>query len=76
MIERDDVREVLEFAKQLDASSSQLETRVFGRDQSVRGLMWVTLSPALATHLLMPDFAEFARIHPEVRWKYCRPTRG
>ncbi len=57
---------VLEFAVQMEASSNQLETRVFGRDQGVRGLLRVTLAPSLATHLLMPDFAEFARLHPEV----------
>src|SRR6266550_9236011 len=36
--------EVLELANQMEASSHQLETRVFGRDQSVRGLMRVTLT--------------------------------
>jgi DNA-binding transcriptional LysR family regulator len=58
--------EVLQFADQMEASSNQLETRVFGRDQSVRGLLRVTLAPPLATHLLMPDFADFARLHPEI----------
>jgi DNA-binding transcriptional LysR family regulator len=58
--------EVLEFAKQMEASSNQLETRVFGRDQGARGLLRVTLAPTLATHLLMPDFADFARLHPEI----------
>jgi DNA-binding transcriptional LysR family regulator len=58
--------EVLEFANEMEASSNQLEARVFGRDQSVRGLLRVTLAPTLATHLLMPDFAEFARLHPEI----------
>jgi DNA-binding transcriptional LysR family regulator len=58
--------EILEFADQMEASSNLLETRVFGRDQSVRGLLRVTLAPTLATHLLMPDFAEFARLYPEV----------
>lgn len=58
--------EVLEFAEQMEASSNQLETRVFGRDQSVRGLLRVTLPPLLATHLLMPDFVEFGRLHPEI----------
>jgi DNA-binding transcriptional LysR family regulator len=58
--------EVLELAGQMEASSHQLETRVFGRDQSARGLLRVTLPPFLATHLLMPDFADFARMHPEV----------
>ena len=58
--------EVLELAIQMEASSHQLETRVFGRDQSVRGLLRVTLAPTLATHLLMPDFADFARLHPDI----------
>jgi DNA-binding transcriptional LysR family regulator len=58
--------EVLELAEQMEASSHQLETRVFGRDQSVRGLLRVTLAPPLATHLLMPDFAEFVRLHPDI----------
>jgi DNA-binding transcriptional LysR family regulator len=58
--------EVLEFANQMEASSHQLETRVFGRDQGVRGLLRVTLPPFLATHLLMPDFADFARMHPDI----------
>lgn len=58
--------EVLEFADQMEASSHQLETRVFGRDQSARGLLRVTLPPFLATHLLMPDFADFAGLHPDI----------
>ena len=57
---------VLELASQMEASSHQLETRVFGRDQSVRGLLRVTLTPPLANHLLMPDFADLARLHPEI----------
>src|ERR1700744_1050466 len=58
--------EVLEFADQMEASSHQLETRVFGRDQSVRGRLRVRLGPPLAAHLLMPDFADFARLHPDI----------
>jgi DNA-binding transcriptional LysR family regulator len=58
--------EVLEFAVQMEASSNRLQTRVFGRDQGARGLLRVTLAPTLATHLLMPDFADFAQLHPEV----------
>lgn len=58
--------EVLELANQMEASSHQLETRVFGRDQRARGLLRVTLPPFLATHLLMPDFADFARLHPDI----------
>src|SRR5260221_8730767 len=58
--------EVLEFADQMEASSHQLEPRGSGRDQTVRGLLRVTLAPPLATHLLMPDFADFARLHPDI----------
>lgn len=58
--------EVLELADQMEASSNLLETRVLGRDQGVRGLLRVTLSPPLATHLFMADFVEFARLHPEI----------
>ncbi len=58
--------EALALAEQMEASSNQLEARILGRDQSVRGLLRVTLAPTLATHLLLPDFAEFARLHTEV----------
>jgi DNA-binding transcriptional LysR family regulator len=58
--------EVLEFAEQMEASSHLLETRIFGRDQSARGLLRVTLPPFLATHLLMPDLADFALLHPDI----------
>jgi DNA-binding transcriptional LysR family regulator len=58
--------EVLELAHQMEASSLKLETRVLGRDQSVRGLLRVTLAPTLTTHLLMPDLADFARLHPDI----------
>lgn len=58
--------EVLELASQMEASSLQLETRVFGRDQGVSGRLRVTLPPPLATHLLMADFADFAHRHPEI----------
>ena len=57
---------VLGLAEQMEASSNQLEARVLGLDQRVRGLLRVTLTPVLAAHLLMPDFAEFARLYPEI----------
>jgi len=58
--------EVLDHAAEMEASSHLLETRVFGRDQTVRGPLRVTLAPNLAAHLLMPDFAAFVRQHPDV----------
>lgn len=58
--------DILASAEQMEAASLRMETRVFGRDQAVRGLLRVALPPPLATHLLMPDFADFARLHPEI----------
>ena len=58
--------DVLGLAEQMEASSNQLEARVLGRDQGVRGLLRVTAAPTIASHLLMPDFAEFARLYPDV----------
>jgi DNA-binding transcriptional LysR family regulator len=58
--------EVRELAEQMEASSNRLETRVLGRDQSVRGLLRITLPSPLAGYLLMPDFAEFALLHPGI----------
>ncbi len=58
--------EVLALAEQMEASSHQLETRVLGRDQGLSGLLRITMTPMLASHLLMPDLAAFARLRPEV----------
>jgi DNA-binding transcriptional LysR family regulator len=58
--------EVLDLANQMEITSLQLETRVLGRDQNVRGLLRITLTPILASHLLMPEFADFARLHPDI----------
>jgi len=58
--------EVLGSAEEMEASSSRLQTQIFGRDQAVRGLLRVTMAPTIATHLLMSDLAEFAQAYPEV----------
>lgn len=58
--------EVLGLAQQMEASSNQLETRVLGRDQGVAGALRVTMAPTIASHLLMPDLADFARAYPGV----------
>ena len=56
----------MHLAERMEAASNELEARVFGRDQRLRGLLRVTLPQVLATHLLMPDFAAFTARHPEV----------
>ena len=59
--------EICELAEQMDATSTLLETRVFGRDQSLSGVLRVTLAPSLVTDLLLPDLAFFAARHPEIQ---------
>lgn len=59
-------KEVLVLAEHMEASSNQLETLVLGRDQGVSGLLRITLSPTLATHLLMPDLVDFGESYPEI----------
>lgn len=59
--------EILELAERMEATSSQLETRVFGRDQSLTGLLRVALPSSLATDLLTSDLAEFSETHPEIQ---------
>jgi DNA-binding transcriptional LysR family regulator len=58
--------QVQEFAEQMETSSHQLEKRVLGQDQGLRGVLRVTMAPTVATHLLMPDLAEFSQLHPEI----------
>ena len=58
--------EILELAERMEMTSTQLETRVFGRDQSLSGQLRVALPSSLATDLLMPDLAEFSARHPEI----------
>jgi DNA-binding transcriptional LysR family regulator len=58
--------EIVDLAEQMEAKSDQLETRIFGRDQGMKGKLRITLAPALASGLLMPDIAAFSASHPEI----------
>ena len=58
--------EILELAGQMESASSQLQTQVFARDQSLSGTLRVAMPPSLATDLMMPDLADFAKQHPAI----------
>ena len=58
--------EILELAADMENASSKLQTQVFARDQSLSGTLRVAMPPSLATDLLMPDLAEFAKQHPAI----------
>lgn len=66
--------EVIEFAGQMEASSHQLETRLFGRDQSVRGLLRVTLPPPSRGTCLCQTLPISRVCIRTSRWKSCRPA--
>ena len=64
--------EVLNLANQMEASSHQLETRVFGRDQGVRGLLRVTLAPP-SRHTCSCLISPISRVCIRTsRWTSCR----
>jgi DNA-binding transcriptional LysR family regulator len=58
--------EIVDLAEQMEAKSDELKSRIFGRDQGLRGKLRVTLAPSLASGLLMPDFATFSATHSEI----------
>lgn len=58
--------DVLALAEEMELSSSRLEGLVWGRDEGIAGPLRVAMAQTIATHLLMPDLAEFCRRHPEI----------
>jgi DNA-binding transcriptional LysR family regulator len=58
--------EVFEFAEEMENLASRFAARIVGRDQAAKGPLRVAVPPSVATYLLTPDFAEFARLHPGI----------
>ncbi|MEP7455971.1 LysR family transcriptional regulator [Phyllobacterium sp. SB3] len=58
--------DIIELAGQMAMASSQIEARIFGRDQSVSGPLRFTLPVSLATDLLMPTLAAFRSAYPDI----------
>jgi DNA-binding transcriptional LysR family regulator len=58
--------DIVELAGQMSTASSQIEARVFGRDQSVSGSLRFTLPVSFATDLLMPILVEFRASYPDI----------
>lgn len=58
--------DIVELAGQMATASSQIEARVFGRDQRVSGPLRFTLPVSLATDLLMPTLAGFMHAYPDI----------
>lgn len=58
--------DIVELAAQMSTASAQIEARIFGRDQSVSGLLRFTLPVSFATDLLMPTLVDFRATYPEI----------
>ncbi len=58
--------DILESAENIEDEVAKLDRSVIGRDTQLSGSLRVTLPTALATHLLMPDFATFSRGYPGI----------
>lgn len=58
--------EILEYAERMAQTSTDLQTRVFARDQKLTGTLRVAMPNVFATDLFMPDLAEFSYTHPEI----------
>lgn len=58
--------EIIGFAYQIEEQSNAMERQIYGRDTELSGNLRVTLTEALATHLLMPDFEKFSQTYPGI----------
>lgn len=58
--------EILELAEQIEEQVNAIERCVYGRDTGLAGKLRITLPAVLATDIIMPDLARFARTHPGI----------
>lgn len=58
--------EIVNFACQIEDQTNAMERQIYGRDTELSGNLRVTLTEALATHLLMPDFQNFTQTYPGI----------
>jgi DNA-binding transcriptional LysR family regulator len=66
--------DIVELAAQMAATSSQIEARIFGRDQNVSGPLRFTLPVSFATDLLMPTLAAFRSRYPDIALEVLSST--
>ena len=58
--------DMMQVAEHVEEELEGLERRIAGHDNRLSGRIRVTMVDALATNLLMPHLAEFARKYPEI----------
>ncbi|NOX82759.1 MAG: LysR family transcriptional regulator [Alphaproteobacteria bacterium] len=59
--------EMLHSAERIETEANTVDRRISGRDAELTGKIRIAIPGVLATHLLMPDFTEFARANPNIK---------
>lgn len=58
--------ELLPLAEAIEENVVEADRRVFGKEAALAGRIKLSMVDALATHLLMPDLAEFSATYPDI----------
>lgn len=58
--------DIVELAGQMSIASSQIEAKIFGRDERVSGPLRLTLPVSFATDLLMTTLVDFRAAYPDI----------
>jgi len=59
--------EMVESAQRIEDEVGKLDRQVIGRDTQLSGVLRVTMPLCLATHLLVPDMADFTKTYPGIQ---------
>jgi DNA-binding transcriptional LysR family regulator len=68
-------REVLTTASPIADTLAQLQSRIQGADQVLRGTVRLTMPDSIATHIVMPQLATFYAAHPAIRLEFVTTAR-
>ncbi len=58
--------DMLKTAERVEDELGGLERRIIGQDSRLGGAIRVSMIDAFATHLLMPDLAQFSNLYPDI----------
>jgi DNA-binding transcriptional LysR family regulator len=59
--------EMIASAQKMEELVNDMDRRVAGQDKQLSGTIRISLSGPLASYVLMPDFAVFSRLHPDIK---------
>jgi len=59
--------EMFHSAERIETETISVDRLISGRDNELSGKIRIAIPGVLATHLLMPEFTEFAHAHPDIK---------